>query len=455
MNTRKDIVIIGSGLTGLTLAYYLTKAGKSVVVIDKNKHIGGVIQTIKKDGFTFEIGPNTGTLSNAETVQLFEDLKNDVTLEIANPQANNRWIWKDNKWNSLPSNPIAFFKTPLFSRKDKLGILSEPFKPRGTNPNETLADMVRRRLGDSFLNYAVNPFISGIYAGNPETLIPKYALPKLYNLEQKYGSFIKGGFKKKKEPKTELQKKATGKVFSAEGGLSNLVKALVKAIGEENIISEANVNIDYQKPEYVSTIVTPNRSQTIPSQRVISTIGGYALSKVFSFISDKNMKPINDTKYAQVCQVIVGYKKWQGIPLNAFGGLNPTIEKRDALGILFTGSLFKGRKSEEGALLSVFMGGVRRPDIFEMTDDELTSIVKKEIRETLNSSENPDLIHINRYKHAIPQYEITSKHRFETIKELEKLYPGLIIAGNIRDGIGMADRIKQAKDIAIQIIENS
>lgn len=208
-----QITIIGGGLTGLTLAFYLKRAGKKVTIIERNHEPGGVIRTFTEQGFTYEAGPNTGVLSSPELVQLFDDLGDTCSLEVANPNAKRRLILKDGSWEALPHNLSSAITTPLFSLYDKIRILGEPFRKKGSNPYETLDKLVARRLGKSFLDYAVDPFISGIYAGNPANLVTKFALPKLYNLEQNYGSFIRGAIKKRQEPKSELEQRLQ-KMFS-------------------------------------------------------------------------------------------------------------------------------------------------------------------------------------------------------------------------------------------------
>ena len=137
------------------------------------------------------------------------------------------------------------------------------------------------------------------------------------------------------------------------------------------------------------------------------------------------------------------------MPLDAFGGLIPFKENRPLLGILFMSSLFKGRAPENGALLSVFMGGMRRPEIVNMAEDEIVSLLEREIPDLLKlRTFNPDLLRIIRYNFAIPQYGPDSKHRFNAAEKIGEVYPGLHIGGNLRDGIGMADRVKQGKFLA-------
>lgn len=450
MNTKPDVIIIGAGLTGLSIAHFLTKAGRSVLVLEKESKSGGVIATTSEDGFVFEKGPTTGVLSTPEIAQLFEDLSEKCTLETADTQAAKRYILKNNKWTALPSGPVSAVTTPLFTLKDKFRILGEPFRKPGTDPDETVAQLVRRRMGVSFLNYAVNPFVSGVYAGDPEKLVTRYALPKLYNLEQKYGSFVKGSFGKAREKKTEAEKKATRAVFSVKGGLGNLISALADATGKENIINSCeSITVKPQSKGYtVSFKNNIGELQEVSSMNVVTTTGGYALRDVLPFVSAEKMDKLTGLTYAKVVQVGVGYKKWSGMPLDAFGGLVPAVEKKKTLGILFPSAIFEGRAPKEGALLSVFLGGIRNPELYSGSDSEITDIILKDISDTLFNNDTPDLIRIHRYVHAIPQYEITSGARFEAIRQIEETHPGLVLAGNIRDGIGMADRVKQAKNVA-------
>jgi protoporphyrinogen/coproporphyrinogen III oxidase len=457
MDTGKvDVTIIGAGLTGLTAAYYLRKNGCKVILIEKNSRTGGVIDTVKEDGFVIETGPNTGVLSHPEVAELFEDLYDKCTLETANPESKRRLIWKSGSWHALPDGLGKAIKTPLFSPGDKLRILGEPFRRKGTNPFETLEELVLRRMGRSYLDYAVDPFISGIYAGNPSYLVTRFALPKLYALEQNYGSFIKGAIKKGFEPVEPRMKKATKEVFSAENGLSSLVSALDVAIGKDNIILNAkNTSVSLSGDKYIVSTSTGEDEKYFESDYVITTVDAGALEPLLPFIAPEEVSAITNLEYARVVQVVLAYKEWQGIELNAFGGLVPTRENRRILGVLFTSSFFKNRAPEQGALLSVFLGGTKRPGSVDLSDDEIKKIVYEEVSEMFKLSRpEPDILRIFRYQRAIPQYGKSSEERLNAITGIQNRYPGLILAGGIRDGIGMADRIKQACLIASEISVN-
>jgi protoporphyrinogen/coproporphyrinogen III oxidase len=453
-------LIIGAGLTGLSTAHFLKKSGVPFLVLERHARPGGVIQTIEENGFTCELGPNTGVIGSSEIVDVFEDLKGLCELETANENAQKRYILRDGRWEPLPAGFMAGIKTPLFTLKDKLRLLAEPFRPRGTNPDETLAELVKRRMGQSFLDYAVDPFITGVYAGDPEKLIPRYALPKLYNLEQNYGSFIGGAIKKQFGKKSPEDKKITRKVFSAKGGLDNLVQALYTFSGKENFVFNAGdikvIPSEETPGSYIVSYTVQGESHQLTVKNVLFTGGSFNLPGLLPFIGKQDMATITNLEYARVIEVSLGFRRWKGMQLDGFGGLIPSKEKRDILGVLFMSTLFAGRAPEGGALLTVFMGGTRNKPVTTWDDKQIRDVVSREIMDLMGLDEfNPDLFKITRYDHAIPQYDLFSGNRFAAIQKLEKQHPGLVLGGNMRDGIGMADRVKQGKMLAEQLISTN
>ncbi len=447
---EKKVAIIGAGITGLVTAFYLKKAGVSFRIFEKTSHIGGVIETCRHDGFVYERGPNSGVLANAETVEFFEDLGNRCKLEIADASSAKRLIWKGGKWHALPSGFVGGITTPLFSMKDKLRLVGEPFRKKGTNPNETLSSLVIRRMGQSFLDYAIDPFILGIYAGDPAYIVPKYALPKLYQLEQDYGSFIGGAIKKRREKKSPSEKKVTREIFSIEGGLQRLTETLSGLV--ENIELECNA-VFIEKTDRNYRVCFKNRQEDFT--HVVSTINSDGLPQIFPFVEKKYWEPIVSLKYAKVTEVAIGYNKWEGLSLDAFGGLIPFKENRNILGVLFTSSQFQNRAPEGGALLTTFVGGMRKPELADLKGDELFQLVKKELEITMGiKNMEPDLFRFSRHRQAIAQYGTDTEARFRSIANIEQQHKGVYLGGSIHDGIGMADRIKQARFMAEDILRN-
>ena len=448
---KKDIVIIGAGITGMTCAYELHRKGKDIQLLECQNRIGGQINTQKIGNFTFESGPNTGVVKHPEVAELFEQLGDACTLETALESSKRRLIWKGKKFHALPSGLGTALKTPLFTWHDKFRILGEPWRKKGNDPYESVGSLAERRLGKSYVNYAVDPFLSGVYAGDPYKLPVRLALPKLYNLEQQYGSFIKGSIAKAKIPKTDRDRKATKKVFSAKGGFSNLINALANAIGYDNITTGAQgIKINPEGEGWIITYQKDGEQHQIHASKVVTTCGAYSLPELLPFVDADTMKDLSNLYYAPVVQIGVGLNDCGDNQWLAFGGLVPSREKKQILGILFPSACFVERCPKKGAAMAYFIGGARHPEMLKKTDAEFEVLVNEYLVEMpkFPAGTKADAIKIFRHERAIPQYEASSDARFAAVEKLQKQYPNLRIAGNLRDGIGIGDRIKQGFDEA-------
>jgi oxygen-dependent protoporphyrinogen oxidase len=234
-----------------------------------------------------------------------------------------------------------------------------------------------------------------------------------------------------------------------------LIRALTKSVGDENLFTDCrDAAIIPSESNFLVSAQINGRPCEWKSEKIILCTGSRGLDKLLPFISPGDMKGLSSLEYAKVIQVAAGFSLWKGMQLNAYGGLIPYREKSRILGILFPSSIFTRRAPTGGALLSVFLGGFRNPGMLNLTDSEIEEIVLAEIETMLQLKDpKPDLLSIHRYTAAIPQYGRTSETRIGEIKRIEKRFPGLVLASNIRDGIGMADRIRQAKTIADQLAE--
>ena len=450
MEQQRKIVVVGAGLTGLTCAAHLRHKGQDVVVLEAAERIGGLMQTEEIDGFIMEQGPSTGTIKYPEVAELFDMLGDDCALEVAQRSAKCRLIWKDGHFRALPSGLWTAITTPLFTLKDKFRILGEPWRKKGTDPNESVGSLAERRLGRSFVDYAVDPFLSGVYAGDPYKLPTRLALPKLYALEQHYGSFIKGSIALAKQPKTARDKRATKDVFSTCGGFRNLVSALGRVIGEDRIITSCKELRIEPLGEKWKLVWGEN---TIIAEQVITTCPAYALPELLEFLPKEQLNDLSNLYYAPVIEIGVGIRNTGRVHWNAFGGLVPSKERQSVLGILMPSACFEGRSPKGGANYAFFIGGARHPEYLNKTDEELTELVNKSLHTMLGYPEGTraDVIRIYRHSHAIPQYMPETDARLHAIDTIEQAHPGLHIIGNLKDGIGMGDRIKQAVDMADRI----
>ncbi|MCQ2201599.1 MAG: protoporphyrinogen oxidase [Bacteroidales bacterium] len=450
-----DTVVIGAGITGLSCAHELTRNNRQVRVLERQDRIGGQIQSIKVDDYIFETGPNTGVVKHPEVAELFEQLGDKCELETALESSKRRLIWKGDKFHALPSGLGSALRTPLFTWYDKFRILGEPWRKKGDDPMESVGSLAERRLGKSYVEYAVDPFLSGVYAGDPYKLPARLALPKLYQLEQNYGSFVRGSIAKAKQPKTDRDRKATKKVFSSRGGFSNLVEALADSIGRDNIMTGAiDIHINpVEDGAWNITYTKDGKSEQIVARNVITTCGAYSLPELLPFVDSDTMKDLSNLFYAPVVQVGVGMKDCGDNQCLAFGGLVPSKEHKPVLGILFPSACFKGRCPEKGAAMAYFIGGARHPEMLEKSDAEFESMVNGTLVDMLKYAPGTkaDVIKVFRHERAIPQYEASSDARFAAIDKLQTKYPTLRIAGNLRDGIGIGDRIKQGVDEARRV----
>ncbi|HMJ89040.1 MAG TPA: protoporphyrinogen oxidase, partial [Candidatus Acidoferrum sp.] len=229
-----SVAIIGGGITGLTAAFRLKQRGIPVTVYEAGDRVGGVIQTVKRDGFLAECGPN----SLLETSPLIKDLVRDLNLESArlysDPRAEKRFLVRGGESVELPGSPGQFFGTKLFSAGAKARLFAEPFIRRSpVDVEESLGQFVLRRLGQEFLDYAINPFVAGVYAGDPMKLSVKQAFPKLHGIEQRYGSLILGQFlgARERKKRKEVSKQSAPKL-SFNDGLQQLTDTLHKELNE-------------------------------------------------------------------------------------------------------------------------------------------------------------------------------------------------------------------------------
>ena len=223
-----SVAVIGGGITGLTAAFRLHRAGVPVTVYEASDRTGGVIKSTRSDGFLAESGPNTLLETSPVIGDLVRDLGLEQTRLYSNPAAKNRYLVRGGKPVPVPESPAGMLTSKLFSIGAKLRLLTEPFVRRAApDVEESVAQFVLRRLGQEFLDYAINPMIAGIYAGDPARLSVRHAFPKLHALEQRYGSLILGQlFGARERARSREVSKQTAPKFSFPGGLQTVTDAL-------------------------------------------------------------------------------------------------------------------------------------------------------------------------------------------------------------------------------------
>lgn len=440
----KKIAIIGAGITGLTAAFELKQRGFECTVFEATDRAGGCIKTIKSNGYMVESGPNSILDTHPDIGTLIQRLELNNQKLPTLPAAKKRFIVRNGKPIALPSSPPAFLASKAFSLRAKLRLMKEPFISSLSNEQESLADFVVRRLGQEFLDYAINPFVSGIYAGDPAKLSTCVAFPKLYELEQKYGSLIKGAIKGAKERKKRAETASKdARMFSFDEGMEVLPKQLVKKLGDSVRLHAPVIGL-YQQLDSGNWLVNDEEFSD-----VIMAIPAHAQSQL---ITPFDLSFMDSIYYPAVTSLSLGFNSNQfKHALDGFGMLIPKIENRFALGSLFPSSIFPNRAPDGMSLLTVYIGGSQSPERALLNEDELINHTLNDLKELLGLHGDPSFKSMSVWPKAIPQYNLGYGKILDQMKQIEQEFTGIHFAGHYRDGISVGNSILSGINIANKI----
>jgi protoporphyrinogen/coproporphyrinogen III oxidase len=446
MKKKMRVVIIGGGITGLTTAWWLQKAGIDVTVLEQEQAPGGTMRTVHKDGWLIESGPNSALETTPLFQTLFDDLHVRGEVVYANEIGTNRYIVRGGGLHPLPMSAKKFFQSRLWSASGKLRLLKEPFVGRAKK-EETIAEFVHRRLGREFLEYAINPFVAGVYAGSPEHLSVRAAFPKLYALEERYGGLIKGMIKGARERKQRAETaKDRARMFSFVNGMQTLPDAIAAALGERvitgTVIKKIAIRGENDAVVYEAMGKRNGEPCTFAAEVILTAIPAYAAADLVSPHNHAVGETLNGIFYPPVAEVYLGHRT-EDIrrTLDGFGFLVPAREKRKILGTIWSSSLFSGRAPEGHAALTTFIGGSRQPELTKKDDAELVSMTATELAALMGVKGRPVFHRVSRWLRAIPQYHLGHLERMETVERFERVHPGLFLTGNFRGGISVGDCI--------------
>lgn len=443
----RRVAVLGGGITGLTTAWHLLRGGFSPVVLEKSARIGGVIGAMRRDGWLHELGPNSLLEGSAEVSNFIDELGLGSRRLYAAPAAQQRYIVRVGRLVAMPTSPLAFATTKLFSARAKLTLLAEPFRPRrAAHEDESVADFVARRLGREFLDYAVNPFVGGVYAGDPARLSIRHAFPKLHALEQEHGSLIRGALKRRNTsggPK--------GRIFSFPNGLSELPGALADFLGGAVHLRTRVKGIRRTERGWEVECESGDRLWTEACASVVSSLPADALAAlpIEGVPEARRLAILREIEHPPVASVFTGFRRSDVLhPLDGFGLLVPQVERRAILGTLFSSTLFPERAPEGCVGLTSFVGGMRHPAIAGLGETELVRIVQTELSRLIGVRDAPIFTHVQTWCRAIPQYTLGYQRYQDAIAAVEAAAPGLFIGGNCRDGISLGNCIASGGRLA-------
>jgi len=444
MSSARKVAVIGAGLTGLSAAVHLRARGTEVTVLESSSLPGGPVRSEYDGGFLVEHGPNSMMTTDAKVADFLQSL--GLESDIVEPQAKKRFLVRKGRPLALPLGASGAVTTPLFSLAGKLRALREPFVARREMDDESLASFVSRRLGPEALAYAVEPFVAGIYAGDPEKLSARWAFPKLWNLEREHGSLIRGALGKKRGGYRP-------KMISFRNGMGELLQRMAEKLGPR---LHCGVRVESIERTGNHWIVEWSRAGLVRRETVdavLSTIPAFGVPDL-PWPQDLrgSLGFLREIIYPPVTVAALGFRRTDVThPLDGFGMLVPEAEKRRILGAIFSSSLFPGRAPRDHVLLTVFVGGERQPRMAQLGDDALEQDILSDLRDLLGVRGAPVFRRVIRWPRAIPQYNLGYGEFVDHMEKAERDWPGLHLGGNYRGGIAAGQCIQNGLRLAEQL----
>jgi protoporphyrinogen/coproporphyrinogen III oxidase len=446
----KNVCIIGGGISGLCAAYRLKKQGAQVTLVEKNSEVGGNIKSEKVDGFLIEHGPNTA-LATPELYQLIKELGLVADVATANGSAKKRYIVKNGTLALLPAGIKEFVTNRTFSVAAKLRVLREPFVTSKAPTDESISEFFTRRFGSEIVDYAVDPFISGIFAGDPARLSINHAFSRVFELEKTHGSIIRGALFGRKGKKPATPKEFKGSI-SFKNGMQTIVNRLERELGSSVQTSIEVVSLAKTPDGKFKVESTSKRLDKEVFDSVVLCTPAYVTAKIIEGLDEELAHRLYEIYYPPIAVVFTPFRcRDVKFDLDGFGVLLPSREKRQILGCLWTSSVFKNRAPDGFHLLTTFIGGVRDADSAMKTENAIAKIAIDELMSLLGITGEPVFTRVKKWPRAIPQYSIGYEKVLAAIENFKISNPGILFCSNYYKGISVGDCVKNGLAVAAEI----
>jgi protoporphyrinogen/coproporphyrinogen III oxidase len=459
MSLQVQTLVVGAGISGLITAYALQKCGISTLVLEASSRPGGVIQSLQRDGFLIECGPQSFS-GNASITSICRDLGILDQRLVADSKAP-RFVLINGKLQNVPMGPGILFSSFLSGGtrfallRDLIGTSHPP------EPDESVASFIRRKFSPTLLERLVGPFVSGIYAGDPEKLSLRAAFPILHEAETAKGSVTRGllpALKARRAKSSDSpRERPTLQTFRA--GNETLLRALAKQLddrlmldSEVTCVTPLDPGHDAKASRFSITVHTSRTEERIEAQRLVLANSPLGAGRVLTQLHPEFHAQLSAMEYAAVAVVSLGYRKADlGHTLAGFGFLIPRTSGLNALGSVWNSSLFPGRAPEGYALLTSFLGGTTNPGVLQKSRDEMVALVHSEIARLLGIRNQPVFSNVTVWPRALPQYNLGHTARLAAVAELRANFPGLHFAGNYLNGPAIGTCVEHALKVADEI----
>jgi len=462
MSTQVEALVVGAGISGLATAYALQKAGVGVRVVEAAARPGGVIQSVRRDGYLLECGPQSFS-GNGSITAICKDLGILEDRVLADPKAP-RYVLIDGKLRNVPMGP-GLLASPFMSGGTRAAILRDIFgKSESPEPDESVAAFIRRKFSDTLLDRLVGPFVSGIYAGDPEKLSLRAAFPILYEAEKAAGSITRGVFKVLKQRKAASgpapqtpKEKPTLQTFRE--GNETIIRAIAERLAERlscgvevGRIEALPAGENPRAARFRVSLHGANGEEIVEAERLILSVPTEAAGQLLIGVDSGFSAPLGAISYSGVAVVSLGYSKADvGDALTGFGFLVPRSSGLSILGTVWNSSLFPGRAPEGHALLTSFVGGATNPTAVRSSAEVLAAQVHREMAPLLAIRKEPVFSNVTIWPRAIPQYNLGHTARIVAVNALRTKFPGLYFSGNYLNGPAIGTCAEHALKTADEI----
>lgn len=473
----KKVVIIGGGITGLAAAYELKKKIKEnnlaveVVLIEKEKKLGGVFATEKVGNFLIEGGPDSFEMFKPAPLELAKELGIDDQVIDGNDELHRTYIFVNGKLQEVPRGLLGLVPDkisslvfcPLLSVRGRLRaaleLVTPPLKRRGTELS--IGEFYKRRFGHEIFEAIAEPLFGSIYACIPETISIKSCWPRGLALEQEYGSLVRGMLIKRKEAKKaskkegDQPKKKASMFKSFKGGMSTLTDTLVERIGQEIFLTGREViGVTVNSGGKTFEIFLNSGERIEADACIMATAPSNATAQLVKDIDRGIADMLLRTPFVSSATVSLGFKKEGfGHPLDGFGFLVARKESKRVKAMSWSSTKFAGRADEDHVLIRSFVGNAQEETIVYQSDEDILKAVREDIKDIMGVTAEPVLHRIYRWPNAMPQYTLGHGERVKFIEERLKRYPGLYLVGDAYRGMGLGDCINEGRRAAQNAIE--
>jgi len=462
-----DLAVVGGGISGLACAFWAKSLGRSVILFESSGKVGGCITSVRAGAYIADGGPQS-FLPSEPIAQLVKDAGLDALVLPALESAARPYLYFHRRLVAVPQSPQQMILTPLLSPLAKLRALGEPLVGRSDASDESVADFVRRRAGAAVLQNLVGPYVSGIFAGDPNQLSLRSAFPMMAEMEREYGSIIKGALARMRQQRAnaavanvaaanvaaDLQVRsgdqspgrARRRSFGFRGGNDVLPRALAQHMGTD-VRLNAPVKALWQRGEWMELLVGGNMDSRVVAKNVVVATPAGAAAELLDALEPHASAALRSFEYPTVVQIAFAYPRTAiGVPLDGFGFLVPRTEGLRILGCVWNSAMFADRCPENEVLVTAFLGGATDSLVAEQSDEELARQAHEELRGVMRISDvAPHIVAGFRWQEAIPQYNVGHAQKIGVIRDCLARLPGVRLCGSYLKGPSVTDCIATSR----------